>query len=348
MTLMENMMRAGNSRRASMACAPAGAMASRSEPLLRVDGLCVGTEHSDLVLDVSFDLAPGETLCLVGESGCGKSLTCLATMGLLSAPVKRKAGRVMFAGEELSGLSETALLRLRGREVSMIFQDATAALNPVRRVGDQVAEVLSLHEGLTSRAARDRTTELFEMVGIPDPRARLRAYPHELSGGMNQRIMIAMALACKPQLIIADEATTALDVTTQAQILKLLRRLQAETGAAMIFVTHDLGVVAEIADRVAVMYSGRIVELATADTLFDAPSHPYTRGLMACRLHAGTHNTGRLAAIEGVVPNPTARPQGCAFGPRCPQATTTCVEMPALTAREEGHSVACHYPGDDR
>lgn len=318
-------------------------------PLLEVAGLCVGTAQAGLVLDVSFDLSPGETLCLVGESGCGKSLTCLAAMGLLSAPVRQTAGRVRFDGQDLTTLSERELLALRGREIAMIFQDATAALNPVRRVGDQVAEVLTLHEGLSPRAARARAAELFDMVGIPSPRARLRAYPHELSGGMNQRVMIAMALACKPRLIVADEATTALDVTTQAQILDLLRHLQAETGAAMIFVTHDLGVVAEIADRVAVMYSGRIVEMTTADALFDTPAHPYTQGLMACRLHVATHRAGRLAAIEGTVPNPTARPGGCAFAPRCDRAGPLCTTAPALERhRQAGHLVACHHPGEVR
>ena len=310
--------------------------------------MSVGTDRVDLVMDVDLSLAPGETLCLVGESGCGKSLTCLAAMGLLSAPVQRTSGRVHFAGQEISALTETQLQALRGRDISMIFQDATAALNPVRRVGDQVAEVLVLHQGLTRRAARARAAALFDMVGIPDPRARLRAYPHELSGGMNQRVMIAMALACRPKLIVADEATTALDVTTQAQILDLLRQLQAETGAAMIFVTHDLGVVAEIADRVAVMYSGRIVEVATADALFEAPRHPYTRGLMACRLHVATPSAGRLAAIEGVVPPPSARPAGCAFAPRCPKAEAVCANRPALLGVGTAQAVACHTIGPAR
>ena len=345
MTLVDDISFAGTRRRTSSG--PTGPAAG-PEPLLRLEGVSVGTDRVDLVMDVDLSLAPGETLCLVGESGCGKSLTCLAAMGLLSAPVRCTSGRVHFAGQEISALTETQLQALRGRDISMIFQDATAALNPVRRVGDQVAEVLVLHEGLTCHAARARAAALFDMVGIPDPRARLRAYPHELSGGMNQRVMIAMALACRPKLIVADEATTALDVTTQAQILDLLRQLQVETGAAMIFVTHDLGVVAEIADRVAVMYSGRIVEVATADALFEAPRHPYTRGLMACRLHVATPSAGRLAAIEGVVPPPSARPAGCAFAPRCPKAEAVCANRPALLGVGAAQAVACHSIGPAR
>ncbi|MHA3979386.1 ABC transporter ATP-binding protein [Halovulum sp. GXIMD14794] len=342
MTVAQVSSSAGIARRTT----PVSPGSDLDEPLLRIDDLSVGTDRADLVMDVSLDLAPGETLCLVGESGCGKSLTCLAAMGLLTTPVSRKKGRVLFEGRDLAAMSEAALLSLRGRDIAMIFQDATAALNPVRRVGEQIAEVLQIHEGVKPSAARARAAELFDMVGIPDPVRRLRAYPHELSGGMNQRVMIAMALACRPRLIVADEATTALDVTTQAQILDLLRTLQAETGAAMIFVTHDLGVVAEIADRVAVMYSGRIVEIASADALFEMPQHPYTRGLMACRLHVSACNSGRLAAIEGVVPNPAARPEGCAFAPRCPRAAGPCAARPALVPRGAGQLAACHFPGD--
>jgi oligopeptide/dipeptide ABC transporter ATP-binding protein len=318
---------------------------SSPEPVLAISGLTVGTPQVDLVVDVNLSLQRGETLCLVGESGCGKSITCLAAMGLTSSPVEVKAGQVLFFERDLMALSERALADLRGRDLAMIFQDAPAALNPVRRVGDQVAEVLVVHENMSRGAALAAATELFSQVGISDPFRCSRSYPHQLSGGMCQRVMIAMALACRPRVIIADEATTALDVTTQAQILHLLRKLQTETGAAMIFVTHDLGVVAEIADRVAVMYSGRVVELATADELFETPQHPYTQGLMASRLHVGSPARGRLAAIEGSVPSPAARPPGCAFRTRCPRAAAICATLPPLAPVIGHHLAACYFPG---
>jgi peptide/nickel transport system ATP-binding protein len=314
--------------------------------VLSVDSLTVGTGRADLVLDVSFDVGDGETLCLVGESGCGKSLTCLAVMGLVSSPLVLRGGRISFLGRNLSSLGENQLADIRGRDMAMIFQDAMAALNPVRRVGVQIAEVLVIHRGLTWKQAESDAVELIASVGIPEPQARARAYPHQLSGGMCQRVMIAMALACRPKLLIADEATTALDVTTQAQILKLMRELQAETGAAMIFVTHDLGVVAEIADRVAVMYSGRIVETGTVDELFERPLHPYTQGLMACRLHVIGENHGRISAIEGSVPSPYMRPEGCSFRPRCPHAGDACLVSPQLRAISGNHETACHYAGN--
>ncbi|MGO4138482.1 ABC transporter ATP-binding protein [Rhizobium brockwellii] len=317
-----------------------------AERVLDVQGLTVGADRADLVLDVSLSVAAGETLCLVGESGCGKSLTCLAAMGLTSEPLMRKSGRIAFLGQDLSTLGENALADIRGRDMAMIFQDATAALNPVRRVGMQIAEVLVVHRDLSWKQAMAQAVELIASVGIADPKARANAYPHQLSGGMCQRIMIAMALACRPKLLIADEATTALDVTTQAQILKLMRELQAETGAAMIFVTHDLGVVAEIADRVAVMYSGRVVETATVDDLFEHPRHPYTRGLMACRLHATTASHGRIAAIEGTVPSPSRRPQGCSFRPRCIYVNEDCLVLPPLRAISGNHHAACHFAED--
>ncbi|MGK9051420.1 ABC transporter ATP-binding protein [Neorhizobium petrolearium] len=318
----------------------------QAETVLTVDGLTVGTARADLVIDVSIEVRAGETLCLVGESGCGKSLTCLAAMGLTPESLTRKTGQISFLGDDLSRLNENQLADIRGRDMAMIFQDAMAALNPVRRVGMQIAEVLVVHRGLTWRQAEKQAIDLLASVGIADPQSRAKTYPHQLSGGMCQRVMIAMALACRPKLLIADEATTALDVTTQAQILKLMRELQAETGAAMIFVTHDLGVVAEIADRVAVMYSGRVVENAVVDDLFEGPQHPYTRGLMACRLHAASESHGRIAAIEGTVPSPARRPEGCSFRPRCPHAAEQCIEPPALRPVRGGHWAACHFAGD--
>jgi peptide/nickel transport system ATP-binding protein len=264
-------------------------------------------------------------------------------MGLIDAPLAAE-GSIRLFGREIAGLPERRLNGVRGRDVAMIFQDPMAALNPIQRVGAQVAEILSVH-GATSAAERYRAVlALFERVGLPDPARQARAYPHQLSGGMCQRVMIAMAIACRPKVLIADEPTTALDVTIQAQILRLLRELQDETGMAIVFVTHDLGVVAEIADRVAVMYSGRVVEEAGVDEIFDAPRHPYTRALMACRVGTGQPGTA-LPAITGSVPAPSARPNGCSFARRCDHARPLCLIQPALTERgTSGARVACHLP----
>ena len=291
---------------------------------------------------VDLALNRGQTLALVGESGSGKSVLSLSVMGLVPHPGRIVGGSIRFDGTELTHLPAARMRALRGNRLAMVFQDPMTSLNPVLRVGGQIAEVLRLHCGLNRGEALRRAVELLEAVGIPDPERRVRAFPHQLSGGMRQRVMIAMALACDPDLLIADEPTTALDVTIQAQILDLLKDLQRRTGAAILFVTHDLGVVAEVADRVAVMYAGRIVEEASAGALFATPRMPYTAALMASvpRLDGGE---GRLAAIEGAVPSPTARPSGCAFHPRCGFAVDACRDRaPGVSRVAEGHSVRCH------
>ncbi len=313
-----------------------------TQPVLQLSDLTVSAGVVALVQDVSLQVQAGETLCLVGESGCGKSLTCLAAMGLLEPPLAVQAGSVRMFGQEVVGLRESALNQLRGRDVAMIFQNPGMSLNPVHRVGDQVAEALVAHGGLGAGAAKRRAIELLAEVGIPDPARRYRSYPHEISGGMGQRVMIAMAVACRPRLLFADEPTTALDVTIQAQILRLLGGLARESGMALVFVTHDLGVVAEIADRVAVMYAGRIVETAPVDTLFRRPQHPYTRALMACRVGAN-RRVGLLPAIEGTVPLAGQRPPGCAFAPRCPQAAPVCATVPPLLPTGAEAAAACHF-----
>lgn len=319
-----------------------------SGSVLRVDELAVRREDVRLVESVSLAVNAGETLCLVGESGCGKSLTCMAALGLLSDPLVVE-GSVQLFGEEVIGQNEHQLNRLRGRDAAMIFQNPMVSLNPIQRVGEQIDEALALHTSLGASQRQSEIVALLDRVGIPDPGAHARSYPHQLSGGMCQRVMIAMAIACRPRLLVADEPTTALDVTIQAQILKLLSDLQAETGMAIVFVTHDLGVVAEIADRVAVMYSGRIVEEGTVDGLFDAPQHPYTQALMNCRIDAAREPGRPLATITGTVPLPNARPTGCPYRPRCPRAADVCLTMPELVAHSAGaNRAACHFAGPPR
>jgi peptide/nickel transport system ATP-binding protein len=313
---------------------------------LRDLSIALHTRHGLLpaVSNVSFSVAPGETLAVVGESGCGKSLTALAIMRLLPNPPARiSGGQILLQGRDLASLSERGMQAVRGKEIGMIFQDPMSALNPVATVEAQITEVLRQHQPLSGAAARDRALELLTLVGISDARARLGEYPHRLSGGMSQRVMIAMAIACNPLVLIADEPTTALDVTIQAQILDLLRRLQAETGMALILITHDLGVVAEAADRVAVMYAGKIVETATVDALFDRPLHPYARGLMAATPTAGPDGRhARLADIPGMVPALADLPPGCAYAARCPLAFGRCWQSPPyLTTPPGGHPVAC-------
>jgi peptide/nickel transport system ATP-binding protein len=290
---------------------------------------------------VSFELEAGRTLAIVGESGCGKSVTALSIMGLIASPPGRMQGRIVFDGADLTALSPAEMRELRGNRLSMIFQEPMTSLNPAFTIGDQIAEVLLRHRAATREEARTRTVELLRQVHVPSPETRFADYPHRLSGGMRQRVMIAMALACRPRLLIADEPTTALDVTIQAQILDLMRALREETGTAIILITHDLGVVAELADEVAVMYAGRIVERASVARLFSDPQHPYTVGLLGSipRLDLDQR---RLPAIEGLVPNPLEPIAGCRFHPRCPFAIPRCRrEVPPLDAVAPEHASAC-------
>ena len=315
-------------------------------PMLAVEGLQTrfytraGTLKA--VDGVSFTLGRGETLAIVGESGCGKSVTALSLMRLVADPPGRiVAGSVRLEGTELLALDEAAMRRVRGKLISMIFQEPMTSLNPVMTIGRQIGESLVLHEGLSRNAALGRAVELLQLVGIPEPAQRAREYPHQLSGGMRQRAMIAMALACRPRVLIADEPTSALDVTIQAQILELIGRLQRSLGTAMIMITHDLGVVAETAERVIVMYAGRKVEEASVGELFARPLHPYTRGLMnSIPRRAAT----RLQEIPGMVPALSNLPPGCAFAPRCPQASAKCsaMEIP-YEEKQPGHWAACLY-----
>jgi peptide/nickel transport system ATP-binding protein/oligopeptide transport system ATP-binding protein len=285
---------------------------------------------------VTFDLAPGEVLAVVGESGSGKSVSAMTLMGLTRSPNARFEGTATYKGTELIGASEDQLRRVRGAEIAMIFQDPMTSLNPVMRIGDQIVEQIQEHESLPDRQARERAIELLERVGIPRAAERVDNYPFEFSGGMRQRVMIALALSCNPSVLIADEPTTALDVTIQAQILFRIRELRDETGAAIILVTHDLGVVADIADRIAVMYSGRIVEEGTLDEIFYDPQHPYTWGLLGSIARVDRPRPKRLPAIAGMPPSLADRPEGCHFRPRCPHEFSKCTEVPPLEARLDG------------
>ena len=279
---------------------------------------------------VSFDLAAGEILAIVGESGSGKSVTAQTMLGLTRAPNTTIAGSVRFDDKDLVQLSDRDLRAVRGERIAMIFQDPMTSLNPVYRVGAQIAEMIRAHRDVTKREAMDQAVELLKQVGIPNPERRVRDYPHEFSGGMRQRVMIAMALSLDPDVLIADEPTTALDVTVQAQILRLLERLNAERGLAVVLITHDLGVVAEVADRVAVMYAGQIVEDATLDALFYDPKHPYTWGLLGSLARLDQPQPGRLAQILGQPPSLTNPPPGCRFAPRCPHVFSKCDSPPPL------------------
>jgi oligopeptide/dipeptide ABC transporter ATP-binding protein len=314
--------------------------------LLEVRGLTTAFQTArgeiSAIDEIGFDLNEGEILGIVGESGSGKSVTALTIMGLLPQPPARiAAGTVRFAGELLTSASQSRMEKIRGSGISMVFQEPMTSLNPVFTIGEQIMETIRAHERVSARTQRDRAIEMLDRVGIPSAARRMEDYPHQLSGGQRQRVMIAMALACRPKLLIADEPTTALDVTIQAQVLDLLMDLRDELGMAILIITHNMGVVAETADRVLVMYAGRIVEQAPVAQLFDAPQHPYTRGLLACvpTLQQDRH---RLIAIPGSLPEPARRPAGCRFAPRCGHRIEACrAGIPPLVAQGEDRAVAC-------
>jgi oligopeptide/dipeptide ABC transporter ATP-binding protein len=322
-----------------------------SAALLSVRDLEVGAERrrgaQPIVRHVSFDVAPGEAVGIVGETGSGKTLSMLAVMGLLPPAVRRTGGEIEFAGRDLTRLGGRELRRLRGRELAMVYQDPATSLNPLMTVGDQIAEALVAHDVSRSEVPR-RVHEALAQVGIPDPARNARAYPHQFSGGMRQRAMIATALVLSPRLLIADEPTTALDVTIQQQILALVRRLQDESGMAIVWITHDLGVVARLVDRVVVMYAGHVVEHAPARALFRRPEHPYTAGLLASLPDPTDASRAPLAQIPGAPPDPARVPSGCPFRDRCRQAIDRCAEeRPALTPRGNGGAAACWVPPEE-
>jgi oligopeptide transport system ATP-binding protein len=319
------------------------------EPLLQVENLHVefwtnrGTVYA--VNGISFDVARGETLGIVGESGCGKSVTSLALLGILARAGRVTAGRALFGERDLLTLDDAELRTIRGREIAMIFQDPMSSLNPVLTVGRQIREALETHFGMERKPADRRSVELLEQVGIPSARQRLEDYPHQFSGGMRQRAMIAMALACEPKLLIADEPTTALDVTIQAQILDLLRELVSARDTSLILITHDLGVVAGLCDRVHVMYAGTFVETGTADRVFAAPQHPYTFGLLQSVPRLDTSRRRALQPIAGSPRDMLSPPDSCPFAPRCPNVIETCTQvLPPLEPVETGHRIACFNP----
>ena len=314
--------------------------------LLEVEGLTTafmtGRGEVNAIEDVSFSLGAGEILGIVGESGSGKSVTALSIMGLLPSPPARiAAGEVRFEGRRLTGLSERQMQPIRGPGIGMIFQEPMTSLNPVFSIGEQIMETIRAHERLPQAQLRARAIAMLDRVGIPAAARRLDDYPHQMSGGQRQRVMIAMALACRPRLLIADEPTTALDVTIQAQILDLLMDLRDEFGMAIIIITHNMGVIAETADRVAVMYAGRVIEEAPVARIFDHPLHPYTRGLLEC-VPSLTEDRERLVAIPGTLPEPSRRPRGCRFAPRCALAEPACTQaVPMLETLEPAHTAAC-------
>ena len=323
-------------------------MSLQPAPLLALDDLVVefrGRRHNVAALNgVSYSVAAGETLAVVGESGCGKSVSAQAVMGILDIPPARiVAGQIRYRGTDILAWPERRRRTLRATKIAMIFQDALSSLNPVYTVGEQIAEMFRVHRGESHSAARRKAIEMMERVRIPDARRRVGDYPHQFSGGMRQRIMIAIALSLEPEVLIADEPTTALDVTVQAQIMALLHELKEESQLALILITHDLGVVAEVADRVAVMYAGQVVEDAPVRTLFSSPAHPYTQGLMASIPRLGQRGS-RLPALRGAPPTLSAPPTGCPFHPRCAYGRPVCLDrLPPLRPVEEDHSSACHF-----
>jgi peptide/nickel transport system ATP-binding protein len=321
-------------------------------PLLSVESLQTHFGTLDGVVraveGLSFTINAGETVAIVGESGCGKSVTSMSILRLIPTPPGKIAGRIMFQGRNLLECSDAEMRGIRGKDISMIFQEPMTSLNPVLTVGRQIGESLTLHEGLSQRDAEARAVEILKLVGIPAPERRVREYPHQLSGGMRQRVMIAIALACNPKLLIADEPTTALDVTIQAQILDLMRDLKTRLGSAIMLITHDLGVVAEMAQRVVVMYAGRKVEEGPVEAIFGRPLHPYTKGLLGAVPKLGssleTQGRSKLTEIGGQVPSLRKPIIGCAFASRCAAATEVCRAMaPAVEEKQPGHFVACHY-----
>jgi peptide/nickel transport system ATP-binding protein len=319
-----------------------------AEALLKVEHLVTEFETDGGVLravdDVSFEIPAGGTIGIVGESGCGKSVTSLSILRLIQRPGRVASGKIVFEGRDLLALSEKEMRTIRGREIAMVFQEPMSSLNPVYTVGEQIAESIILHQKKSKKDAIARAVELLALVGIPSPGERVHAYPHQLSGGMRQRVMIAMALACDPKLLIADEPTTALDVTIQAQILELLGDLRKKTGMAVMLITHDLGLVAEFAEHVVVMYAGRVVESAAVKDLFRKPEHPYTRGLLrSVPSYADNARRARLPTIPGVVPDLRKLPPGCRFRDRCDVAIERCAkEEPTLDKRADGRLVRCH------
>jgi len=321
-----------------------------NEPILRVENLQTHFYTDDAIVravdGVSYEVAAGETLAVVGESGSGKSVTALSILRLIPNPPGRiVGGKILFKGRDLLGLNDAGMRAIRGKEISMIFQEPMTSLNPVLTCGEQIIETLVVHERIDRRAARRRAIEMLQLVGIPAASERVDEYPHQMSGGMRQRVMIAIALACRPSVLIADEPTTALDVTIQAQILELLKQLQSELGMAVILITHDLGVVAETADRVAVMYAGQIVEYCEVREAFRRPLHPYTAGLQASLPKLGVRQAA-LRVIPGNVPNPARFPVGCRFHPRCPVMQERCLADPPVLEFDDGHSSRCVRAGE--
>ena len=327
-----------------------------NQPLLSLRDLRVefDTRHGRVtaLAGISLDVMPGETLGIVGESGCGKSITALAMMGLVPNPPGHvTGGSILFQGEDITRASARRMRKLRGGDIAMIFQEPMTSLNPVFTVGDQIAEAILLHQDVSRAQAEKQVVDLLATVGIPEPAKRAKSFPHQLSGGMRQRVMIAMAISCRPKLLIADEPTTALDVTVQAQIFDLMRDIQREFGVAIVLITHDMGAIAEMTDRVAVMYAGRIIEQGTSDQILDNPMHPYTSGLINCipvlgREAAGAERLPPLAEIPGIVPPLHLLGEGCAFAERCHKADAHCrAQRPAL--EDKGHPVACHHAGKE-